>query len=35
LQTGSSLLIESLGSRKSVPLAGIKGPLARMRKACR
>jgi hypothetical protein len=35
LGTGKSLLIESLGARARVPLVGIKGPLAKMKKACR
>jgi hypothetical protein len=35
LETGTSLEIESLGARESVPLAGIKAPLARMRETCR
>ena len=35
LETGTSLRIESLGARESVPLRGVKGPLGQMRKACR
>ena len=35
LETGTSLRIEALGARETVPLAGISGPLSQMRKACR
>ncbi len=35
LETGTSLLIESLGARESVPLDGVREPLGRMRQACR
>jgi hypothetical protein len=32
---GTSLRIEAMGARDSVPLAQIKKPLAQMRQACR
>ena len=35
LGTGKWLRIDSLGAREVIPLAGIKGKLAQMRKACR
>jgi hypothetical protein len=35
LEKGTSLRIEAMGARDSVPLTRIKGPLAQMRKACR
>jgi hypothetical protein len=35
LDKGTSLGIEAFGARDSVPLKGIKGPLAQMRNACR
>jgi hypothetical protein len=35
LARGTSLRIEALGARDSVPLGRIKAPLAQMRKACR
>jgi hypothetical protein len=34
LEKGTSLQIESLGARERIPLNGVKGPLARMRKTC-
>ena len=35
LETGSSLVIQSLGARESVPLDGVKPPLSQMRSVCR
>lgn len=35
LENGTSVRIDALGAHDSVPLKGIKGPLAQMRKACR
>lgn len=35
LEKGTSLRIEAMGARDSVPLTRIKKPLAQMRKACR
>lgn len=35
LDKGTSLVIESLGARESVPLDGVKEPLAQMRRVCR
>ena len=35
LEKGTFLQIDSLGSHERVPLHGIKGPLAQMRKTCR
>jgi hypothetical protein len=35
LDNGTSVRIDALGAHDSVPLRGIKGPLAQMRRACR
>lgn len=35
LENGTSIRIDAMGARDSVPLTRIKGPLAQMRRACR
>jgi hypothetical protein len=35
LETGTSLVVQSLGARESIPLDRIKEPLSQMRQACR